>query len=458
MVAGPSTAASYSTLLRLAWPVVLSRASQAVIGFTDAAMVASLGEDAVAATTTGASNTINLFILPMGVVFIVQSFAAQLAGSGDVAGARRYAWYGLVVAAAAAVLSVLGTAAIPPALAPLGYSPNVRDLLTDYMVVRLLSAGAVVGTEALGSWYAGLGNTRLPMVVNFAAMVVNIALNWVFIDGNLGAPALGVVGAAVASTITSWLVFAAITVLFVRGHGIARSGSRGPLRLREFGRMLRFGLPSGLNWFLEFGAFTFFVNAVVSTLGTTAVAALMAVIQVNSISFMPAFGVASAGAILVGNAIGKGDHDEVPTIVRRTAVVTCGWQCCVGLVYAVMPATVMGVFASDDVPSEALVALGTTMLLVSTAWQLFDAISITLSEALRAAGDTAWCMWARVILAWLLFVPLAAWAVLRAEVGPIGAIVCFVVYLAALAVVMVWRFVGGAWRRIDLTGSERRPT
>lgn len=452
MTAGSATAASYATLLRLAWPVVLSRASQAVIGFTDAAMVAPYGEDAVAATTTGASNTLNLLILPMGVVFIVQSFAAQLAGSGDAAGARRYAWYGLAIAAATAVLSAFGTLGVAPALAPLGYTPEVRGLLTEYMTIRLLSAGAVVGTEALGNWYAGLGNTRLPMLVNFGAMVTNVALNWVFIYGNLGAPELGVAGAAIASAITSWLSFAVLAVLFGRRFGQADRRPRGPLRLAELGRMLRFGLPSGLNWFLEFAAFTFFINAVVSSLGTTAVAALMAVVQVNSIAFMPAFGVASAGAILVGNAIGGDRKDEVPTIVRRTAVVTCSWQVFVGVVYAAVPAVVMGVFASDDDRSDALVALGTSMLLVSTAWQLFDAIAITLSEALRAAGDTAWCMWARVVLAWVLFVPLAAWAVLVAEVGPTGAIACFVVYLAALAGVMVWRFAGGAWRSIDLTG------
>lgn len=452
MSTGSTNAASYGVLLRLAWPIVLSRASQAVIGFTDAVMIAPLGEDAVAATTTGASNTLNLFILPMGIVFIVQSFASQLAGSGEAAGARRYAWYGLAIAAATAVLSGFATLGVAPTLGMLGYTDTVRDLLTEYMVIRLLSAGAVVGIEAIGSWYGGLGNTRLPMLVSFGAMVMNIALNWVFIYGNLGAPQLGVAGAALASALTSWLAFAILALMFARRVGVAETGPRGRLRLDELVRMLRFGLPNGLNWFLEFAAFTFFINAVVSTLGTTAVAALMAVIQVNSIAFMPAFGLASAGAILVGTAIGRGAHDEVPTIVRRTGTVAAGWQGFVGIVYASMPAAVMGMFASDTVSSDALVALGTSMLLVSTAWQLFDALAITLSEALRAAGDTAWCMWARVALAWVLFVPLAAWAVLVVDVGALGAIATFVVYLAALAGLLWWRFGGGAWRKIDLTG------
>jgi MATE family multidrug resistance protein len=86
-------------LLVLAWPVVISRATQSVVGFSDAVMVSPLGNDAIAATTTGALNVFSLLIFPMGLVFIVQSFAAQLHGKGDAAGARRYALYGLVVAA-----------------------------------------------------------------------------------------------------------------------------------------------------------------------------------------------------------------------------------------------------------------------------------------------------------------------------------------------------------------------
>lgn len=446
---GTLTATSYGTLMRLAWPVMLSRASQAVIGFSDAAMVAPYGEDAIAAATTGASNTFNLFILPMGVTFIVQTFASQLAGAGDAAGARRYAWYGLIVAAVSAVLAVGVGFGVAPTLATLDYEPGVRDTMADYIEIRLFSTAAVIGTEALGSWYAGLGNTRAQMVVSFGAMAANLLLNWVFIYGHLGAPELGVQGAAIASVLASWIAFAGLLFAFLRKP--ANAPARGPLRLAELRNMLRIGLPSGLNWFLEFAAFSFYVNWIVSGLGTTAVAALMAVIQVSSIAFMPAFGLASAGAILVGTAIGRDDRNAVPGIVRKTMIVTAGWMVFVGLTYASMPATVMGVFASDEVGSAEMIALASTMLLVSSAWQLFDAIAITLSEALRAAGDTAWCMWARVVLAWVLFVPLAWYAVEHAGVGPVGAIVCFVAYLVALAAVLVWRFASGAWRRIEIT-------
>ena len=449
----------FATLFALAWPIVLSRATQAVIGFCDATMVAPYGEDAVAATTTGAMNSLNVFILPMGIVFIVQSFASQLAGAGDRVGARRYGWYGLVVALAAAVLVTLAIPGVSPGLGMLGFTPSVHLLLSDYMAIRFLSCGAVVGIEALGNWYGGLGNTRLPMLVNVAAMVLNLALNWVLIYGNLGAPELGVRGAAIASTVASWASFVLILVLFARrGGGSGHDLRHEPLRLAELGRMLRFGLPNGFNWFLEFAAFSFFVNVIVADLGTTAVAALMAVVQVNSVAFMPAFGMASAGAILVGQAIGAKLHDDVGGVVRRTTLVTATWQCLVGAFYFLFPGPVMMLFDSPDLSSAALVRLGAKLLAVSAAWQLFDAIAITVSEALRAAGDTAWSLWARIVLAWVVFVPLSWLVVGHWGGGAVGAVLCLVFYLAVLSVALVQRFRSGAWRRIDLTGTHGEPT
>jgi hypothetical protein len=157
-------------LLVLAWPIVVSRSSQVVIGIADAYMVAHLGEAALAATTAGAMNTFTLFILPLGVVFIVSSFSSQLLGRGDLAGARRYGFYGLLVAAATQLLGVAGIPFVEPALQRLAFAPDVRELLAGYLVIRLWSGGAAIGMEALANYYGGLGNTRLPMIASVAAM------------------------------------------------------------------------------------------------------------------------------------------------------------------------------------------------------------------------------------------------------------------------------------------------
>ncbi len=441
-------------LLTLAWPIVLARSAQAAIGFADAAMIAHLGEEALAATTTGALNTFGVMILPMGVVFIVQSFAAQLVGQRDIGGARRYAWYGLLLAALTQLVALAAIPLVGATISQLHYAPAVQTLMTSYIALRLLGLGAAVGIEALGNWYGGLGDTRLSLLANLVAMVVNIGLNWVLIYGHLGFAPMGVDGAAIASVVATWAGFAVVAWVFLRGYMPGADGPMpaGRLRWPEFARMLRFGLPNGLNWFLEFSAYLIFINLIFADLGTLAVAALLTVMQVNGLSFMPAFGLSSAGAILVGQAIGARQHDLVPAIVLRTGLVAAAWQGLVGVVYFTLPLPIMAVFAESSDHASELATLGAALLAISAFWQLFDAAVMTLSEALRAAGDTAWVLWARVGLAWAVWLPLSLWIVYGLQGGPPAVTACMVVYFVALTVAVAWRFRSGAWRHIDLTG------
>lgn len=435
------------TLLILAWPVILSRSTQSILGLCDALMCASLGQDAIAAVTNGALNTLWILIVPWGTVTIVQSFAAQLTGRGDVAGARRFAWYGLLVAVVAGVLGAIAVPLVPSALGLFSYESGVVEAMTGYLAVRLWSTAPAIGVEALGAWFGGLGNTRIHLIANTLAMVLNVPLNWMLIHGHLGCPALGVRGAALASVIATTIAFVLMLVVFLRWPS---AGSMGRLSMRELVRVLRFGVPNGCNWFLEFAAFALFLNASVPKLGTAAVAAFGIVLNVNSIAFMPAFGLASAGAIVVGQAIGKGRRDDVPGILGRTFGVAASWQVLVGLVYVLIPTAILDCF---DLPAEnrsEVLSVGATMLALSGAWQLFDAAGITIGEALRAAGDTAFCMWARLIVAWVFFAPLAWLWIARFGGGPAAVVGSVVIYLAILSVVLFVRFQRGRWRTIEL--------
>lgn len=442
-------------LLALAGPVVLARATQAVVGFTDALMTAPLGDDALTATTGGALNSFSAVVLPMGTVFIIQSFVAQLVGKGRAAEARRYAWYGLGVAAFAGLLGLVALPLIDPVLGWFPHDPNVHRLMADYMGIRLTSVAAIVGVEALGNWFGGFGDTGKQMRAGLITMVANVAGNWLLIEGHLGAPAMGVRGAALASSLASW---AGLAYLLVALRRWPREGTA-PARWSwaELGRVLRYGLPSGFNWLLEFGAYALFLNVAVARLGKAAFGALNVIMQVNSLAFMPAFGVATAGAILSGQAIGAGRHELVGRALRLALAVSATWMGLVGLVYLAFPDQVMGLFARGGdagVDAGAVVAVGAPMLAISSAWQLFDATSMTVSETLRAAGDTAWTLWARVILAWVVFVPASFAVVYVAHLGTTAIMLCLVGYLAALAGVMTWRFRSGRWRDIDLTGRE----
>ncbi|MBL9039239.1 MAG: MATE family efflux transporter [Archangium sp.] len=433
-------------LLALAWPIVISRASQTVIGLSDTLLVAHLGASALAATATGALNAFTVLILPMGMTFIVSSFAAQLFGRGDVAGARRYGWYGLVVALCAQVACAAAWPFIDSALGTLSYSGEVRDLMAGYLRVRLIGGGAAIGIEALANYYGGLGRTRPGMVVNIIAMVLNVVCNWLLIDGNLGLPALGVVGSALASTIATTVAFIGFFIFF---FSEGRPEARATFRWPEFLRMLRFGVPSGVNWLFEFGAFMFFANVVVAGLGTATLAAMNSVLSLNSASFMPAFGIASAGAILVGQAIGANQKDDVPRVVKLAVGTAAAWQGFAGLLCLVIPHVLIAPFARGE-GGEEVAIIGARILMMSAAWQVFDATSMCLAEALRGAGDTFFTMVARVGVAWVLFVPGSYISVRVYGWTDIGAMGWMVAYLAVLAGVLLLRFRTGAWRRMEL--------
>jgi multidrug resistance protein, MATE family len=422
-------------LLALAWPIVISRSSQVVIGVTDSLLVAPLGEDALAATTTGALNSFAFFSLSLGTVFIVGSFASQLMGRGDGAGARRFAMYGLAIAVASQLLAL----ALLPFL----------DLIHGYMSLRLLSVGAAVGLEALGSYYGGLKNTVLPMTAQVLAMVLNVILNWVLIRGHWGAPTMGVRGSALASTIATSIAFVFLATCFAMQLGT--QGTRvktGPLRARELWRTLRFGLPVGLNFLVELMAFLAYVNIVVGTLGTAELAATMAVIQLNSVAFMPAFALATAGSIFVGQAIGANKKDDVPRTVLLTVATTAGWQGLCGLACLIAPRFWLGPF----VPPEGahFLDIAAALLVMSAAWQLMDGIAMAYAEALRAAGDTTFSLWARAGIGWFVFVPGALVTTRLLGYRELGAAVWLIVYLGLLALVMVLRFKSGRWRKLEL--------
>lgn len=449
-----SASASLRVLLALALPMVLSRATQSVMTFADALMVEHLGPQAIAASATGGFNVFLFMILPMGTVFIVQSFVAQLVGANDRDATPRFAYYGLIIAAIAGILALLAIPAIDPLLGYAEFSPAVRHQMSEYMTLRMYAVAGVVAVEVLGNWYGGLGNTWMALVASVISMVSDLFLNWVLIYGNLGAPEMGVNGAALSSTIGSYVGLAFLLVAFWRRWGMAIGGpaparGRPRLTLHELWRVVRFGLPNGLNWFGDFAAFQLFVNVVFASLGDDTLAALNVVIAINSLAFMPAFGLASAGAILAGQAIGAGNKDAVWPQVKLTFAVTALWMCTIGAAYLIAPRPLLQLFNSSH-SSALFVEVGVTMLVISAAWQLFDAIGITLSETLRAAGDTTWTAMARLGLAWFIFVPSAYAIVMRLDGGPVGAMLCLVGYLALLAALFAYRFKSGAWRSIQL--------
>ncbi|MBM4362722.1 MAG: MATE family efflux transporter, partial [Deltaproteobacteria bacterium] len=316
-------------------------------------------------------------MLPLGTVSIVQTFAAQLRGKGDLPAAYRHAHHGLLLSLLSSAPFLAAIPFLDRAVSAIGVAPEVQAPMAAYLAVRVLSVPAMLGLEALGGWYGGLGNTRVALLGGLLTMTANLAGNALLILPRFGLPGYGVVGAAWASTIASWVGFVAVLGLFRRGIGHDLPRASFAFVPEELRRVLRFGLPSGLNYFVEFTAFVAFINVVVGHLGTPTLAAFNIVLQVNSVSFMPAIGVASAGAILCGEAIGRGDREAVPAIVQLTLRITTAWMLAMAAVYVLAPRAILSLFDGGGVASIAMLETGATMLALSALWQLFDAIAMT---------------------------------------------------------------------------------
>ena len=170
---------------------------------------------------------------------------------------------------------------------------------------------------------------------------------------------------------------------------------------------------------------------------------------------MPAFGLASAGAILVGESIGKRDFWAARRFVRLALTTAAVWMGSVGVVYFALPSQLMRVFSHPGPGMFEFLTMGSLMLRFSAFWQLFDAVGITLSESLRAAGDTTWCMVVRIVLAWFVFIP-GAWVFVVQRAGGANAVMSMMVaYILMLSTSFALRFLSGKWQNIDLIGEPQ---
>ena len=445
-----------TVLFTLAWPIAVSRAAPVVVGLGDALLVGHLGQQALAATTSSALNVLTALMLPLGVVSSVAAFSSQLTSAGDGAAPRRFALYGLAVALLTQIAACAVLPAVPWALAQLGHAPDVRALSARYLRLRLLSAGATVGVEALACYFNGRGEPRLPMAASVLATALNLAGDWLLVDGRLGLPAMGVAGCALAGTLANSFAFLVLLLAYA-AEARRGGGARGRLSARELGGMLRVGLPVGVSWFVEVLASTCFLNVVVAGFGTTTFAALLIVHQINLVAALPSLALASAGAILVGRAIGAGEGDAAPTLVRRTLAAIAGWQAISALAYLVFARDILAPFVTGAPNAAALIDVARLPLVLSSAWMLCESSGATYVEALAAAGDTRSTLAARLVVLFGLLLP-GSWALVHAlHAGPPLVIGWFVACGAALVGIFDVRFRRGVWRRLRLADLAAPP-
>lgn len=453
-----STAAIYRRILKVSMPLVASLGATTVMEFTDRLFLARYSLDAIAAATPAGIMALLAMTVFLGTTSYVSVFVAQYTGQGRPEMVGRIVWQGVYVALLGALALAVLALFSDRIFALAGHAPEIRELESIYFRVLCLGAGIHLAGGALAGFFTGLGRTRVVMLANVAGMLVNIPLDYCLINGVGPFPELGIFGAGLA-TVLAWGVITAILWLAMRRreHARFRLGLDRRLRPDLWMRLMRFGLPSGMEFFLDIFAFTVFIF-VVGRLGTLELAATNIALNINALAFMPLVGFAMGTSALVGQAMGAGRPDDVPLVVRASLMLTFAYLAVMSALFLLAPEAVLGLFQPRDMDPDAfaaVVGMGRTLLMIVVAYLFFDGVSFIVYGALKGAGDTFFVMASRFALVALVMVaPILVGARLGLGLYYFWAVSC--TFLVVLSLVGWWRFRQGKWR--DMLVVERAPS
>jgi len=422
----------------LAWPVVLAEIGWLVMGIVDTIMVGPLGPAAIGAVGAGSIIFMAVMMPGFGTLLALDTFVAQSYGAGRIDDCHRWLFAGIQLAA---LLSVVLTAVAYGFvwLLPLfQFHPEVLAEIRPYMTHLVWSVAPLFGYLVFRRYLQAMNIVRPIMLALVLANVVNAVANWVLVYGRYGFPRLGVVGAAYA-TVFSRLGLA----LFVIGLVIAREQRRPSglhdvpfvIDVRRMWAIVKLGLPAAGQILLEVGVFAA-ASALAGRIAPAAAAAHQIVLNIAGFIFMVPYGIGTAAAVRVGQAVGRRDAHGV----RRAGWVAIGLATVVmsgsAVLFSVVPRYLVRIFTADP----GVIDVGASLLLVAAVFQLCDGLQAVTTGALRGLGETRLPMLWNLAGHWFFGLPAGyhlafalGWGVFGLWVGlSIGLI------MIGLALLVVW--------------------
>ncbi len=438
-------------MLRLALPVVVVQVGLMFMGVVDTLMVGRVSAEALAAVAMGNLFFYGVSIFGVGALMALDPIVAQAVGAGDEPAIARAVQRGLVLSAGLTVLSSVLLLFAGPALEVLRQPPGVVPIAASYC--RIIIPGQlpffvfVVFRQTLQARHR-----VAPIVVAIVlANVANVALNWVFIFGGLGIEGRGALGAATATAISRWLMPLLLLAVSWRDLRAYLRGWHGTLAAGALRRMLALGAPIGAQMTLEYGVFAA-AGVFMGWLGTVEMAGHQVALNLASLAFMVPLGVSAAAAVLVGNAVGRGDMPEA----RRAALAAL----VVGVSFMAASAAAMfagpGVFARIYTTEVAVAAVAAALIPIAAVFQVFDGLQVVSIGILRGCADTTAPMVVNVLGFWLLGLPVSWWFGLRLGLGPEGVWWGLTLGLIVVAIILALRVrhrLAGAVARVVIDGA-----
>ncbi len=425
--------------MKLAWPLIGNNLAIAAMNFADAVMAGRLGGKDLAAVAVGNSTWVLFFLAAMGVLMALSPLVSQCFGAGlyDRIGSflREGLKLALMMAVAILLILQLGTAAL---MDWVGIDPEFRQMAVDYTRAISWGAPAICCYLAIRFALEGIGFTRPILYFSLLALCVNIAGNFIFMYGYLGAPAMGGVGCGVASAIAMWFMFISllIYIYFSKRCEVLRLFQRHTSRLQHMKKeILQLGIPISGNVAAEAGLFVA-VSLLMGTLSANAAAAHQIALNYASTMFMVPLALASAVTVRVGHAIGAGES----AVARRrgyVGIVLCGsFMTVSALVLLVFKDQIVGIYTTDpDVG-----ALAVSLLFVAAIFQISDGVQVGVAGALRGFKDTRIPFVLNLFAYWVIGFTLAYGATNGASPSPQMVWAGFVFGLTVAAVLLLIRY------------------
>ena len=437
-------------LLVLALPTVAQMASYTAMNFTDTWMLSKLGLVEPTASANASLFGFALISVGFGTMWVVNTLVSQSFGRGDARASGQYLWAGVWFGVLYGLLVLPLIPLARPLFDAFGHEPRLATLEATYLNITLSVTALRLAGAAMGQFLLAVDRPMLTLTAAMLAVVANIGANYVLIWGHFGFPELGLAGAAWGTNIAA-VVEVGLLTTFVLTPKIRSTYFTLEWR-PTWGRvrtLMKIGLPSGFQMIGDVMAWAVFGMWVMAFFGTEAMAANTFMMRFMQMSFLPTFGLSAGVTALVGRYIGRGMPDVAASRAALGYRVASVYMLACGVVFAIFGRQLIGLFTAD----ADVLRMGAVLMIFAAVYQLFDALYIIYSGALRGAGDTFVPALVTAGLCWAMIIAGGgAIAYYLPQAGVAGPWAIATVYGVILGLFMWLRFRRGGWRHIDIEG------
>ncbi len=441
-------------VLAIALPLFISTGTWSVMMFTDRMFLLWYSSDALAAVLAGGMLYWTMICFPVGVAGYINTFVAQYFGAERPERIGAATWQGIWIGVYATPLFLVAIPLAPHVFHWAGHDPRVIPSEIGYFQIMCFAAPAAVIAAAQEAMFTGRGVTRVVMLVDLAALVINAALDYLWIFGKLGFPEMGIRGAALATVTGGWFRVGVYGWLMYRepvrrAYSLAATWRVDRSLLK---RVFLYGGPNGFQFLVDAAGFAVMVM-LVGRLGKLEMAATALAFNVNTVAFIPMLGTGIAASTLVGQQLTRGRPDLAARATWTALIFALVFTAICGTFFLAMPDLfLIGHRAgADPVEFQQLRDVTVVLLRFVAVYCLFDSTQIIFAGAIKGAGDTWFVLWVSTILS-ILGVALC-WIGL--DRGLLWWWLVLTCWICALGVIFCARFLQGHWQSLRVI--EREP-